>query len=216
MSRDFKNLLIFILFVVFFFPAFLSADELYDSPGFDPHRETFTSMPNEHIDTFTGGLILSFEDIRLPGNGGLDLVIQRVYNSKNTCNEWREWLGAWSCSSAEENTWLGYGWTLHFGKLFNSDNVNVPHVVEMPDGSRHTAYKSSTGSGNITKDYWVLNRILGVDVLTLTNGTKITYGQKGATHNDFPKHSTFNATKIEDVNGNAIQIHYKSSNSDEI
>jgi len=36
----------------------------------------------EHIDTFTGGVILSFVDGRLPGNGGLDLVIQKTYNSK--------------------------------------------------------------------------------------------------------------------------------------
>jgi len=71
---------------LFFFllsPTFLFAsDELYNAPRFDPNRETFSSMPNEHIDTFTGGLILSFEDISLPGNRGLDLVIQRTYNSK--------------------------------------------------------------------------------------------------------------------------------------
>ena len=72
-------------------------DELYDAPGFDPHRDTISSFPNEHIDPFTGGLILTFEDIRLPGNGGLDPVIQRTFNSKNTCNAWTGTPGAYSC-----------------------------------------------------------------------------------------------------------------------
>jgi len=74
------SLLAFLLFPCLLFAATFSPDELYDAPGFDPNRETFSSMPNEHIDTFTGGLILTFEDIRLPGNGGLDLVIQRIGN----------------------------------------------------------------------------------------------------------------------------------------
>lgn len=88
-------------------------DELYNAPGFNPYRETFSSMANEHIDTFTGGLILTFEDLRLPGNGGFDLVIQRTYNSKNICNHW-EYTPQGYCSADEDNSWLGYGWTLNF------------------------------------------------------------------------------------------------------
>jgi Domain of unknown function (DUF6531) len=108
MIRKFNTLLVTLLFSTFLFQTFLFAsDELYDAPGLDSNRETFSSMPNENIDTFTGGLILSFEDIRLPGNGGLDLVIQRTYNSKNTCNGWTQYLGNWSCTIMEENTWLG-------------------------------------------------------------------------------------------------------------
>lgn len=216
MIRKFNKLLVILLFTTFLFPIFLFAsDELYDAPGFDPHRETFSSMPNEHIDTFTGGLILTFEDIRLPGNGGLDLVIQRTYNSKNTCNGWTYW-GGWGCTSYDENTWLGYGWTLHFGKLFKSTNVNNPHVVEMPDGSRHTAYNDLNHSKDGTKDYWILDTNATIRVLTLTNGTKIFYGQSGPSHPDFTTHTVHYATKIKDVNGNEINIYYKSYGSNEI
>ena len=145
---------LFLLFFLTLLPSFLFAsDEIYDAPGLDPHRETLSSIPNEHIDPFTGGLTLTFEDIRLPGNGGLDLVIQRTFNSKNTCNEWLNWLNQWSCHIPGENTWLGYGWTLHFGRLFKSNSANVSHVVEMPDGSRHAGYNKLSASGWITKDY---------------------------------------------------------------
>lgn len=97
--------LLIVFFILIISPvSLLGFDELYNAPGFNPYRETFSSMANEHIDTFTGGLILTFEDLRLPGNGGLDLVIQRTFNSKNTCNEYTGWLGKWSCSRDDENT----------------------------------------------------------------------------------------------------------------
>jgi YD repeat-containing protein len=213
------NRLLRILIITFFLclllsPSLLLAyDDLYDAPGIDPHRETLSSIPEEHIDLFTGGLTLSHVDFRLPGNGGLDLVIQRTFNSKNVCNGWTCVGSTCNCEKGE-NTWLGYGWTLHFGRLFKSYNVNIPHVVEMPDGSRHAAYTKS-GSTYITKDYWLLD--LGASyVLTLTTGTKIYYGQAGPSLPNWPQHSVYYATKIEDTNGNTINIYYKSSGSSEI
>lgn len=38
-------------------------------------------MPWEHVDPFTGNVILRFTDVVLPGNAGFDLVVQRTYNS---------------------------------------------------------------------------------------------------------------------------------------
>jgi hypothetical protein len=78
----------------------------------------------------------------------------------------------------------------------------------MPDGSRHTAYLKS-GSSFITKDYSLLD-LNSVYVLTLTNGTKIYYGQSGPSLPNYPQHSVYYATKIQDVNGNTINIYYKS------
>ncbi|OGP72780.1 MAG: hypothetical protein A2V86_08735 [Deltaproteobacteria bacterium RBG_16_49_23] len=192
--------------------------EVYDAPGLHPYRETLSSIPNEHIDPFMGGLTLTFEDIRLPGNGGLDLVIQRTFNSKNVCNVWAKFgTNPWYCQSPDENTWLGYGWTLHFGKLFKSNNINVPHVIEMPDSSRFPAYNSlSNPSKYITKEYWILDTNTTPYVLTLTNGMKIHYGQSGPPHPDYPNHFANYATLIQDVHGNQISIYYKSFGSSEI
>ena len=59
MKRIANSILIISLFVFILRSTFLFGwDELYDAPGFDPNRETFSSMPNEHIETFMGGLIL--------------------------------------------------------------------------------------------------------------------------------------------------------------
>ena len=198
--------------ILFFFLSSASLyayDEIYDAAGIDPNRETYSTMPNENIDTFTGGLTLSHVDIRLPGNGGLDLVIQRTFNSKDACYEWTCVGASCYCSSEGEyiNAWLGTGWTLHFGRLFKSYNVNIHHFIEMPDGSRHTAYTKS-GSTYITKDYWLLD--LGTSyVLTLTNGTKIYYGQIGTSNPHYPQHSVYYANKIQDASGNEINIYYK-------
>lgn len=201
------GIMIFVLSPSLLF-AFLN-DDLYDAPGIDPHRETLSSIPEEHIDTFTGGLTINHVDFTLPGNGGLDLVIQRTFNSKNVCKGWT-CVGATCACEKGENTWLGYGWTLHFGKLYQSTNSNIPHFIEMPDGSMHAAYTKLFPT-SITKDYWLFDD--NNNVLTLTNGTKIYYGQAGGS-SKVPNHFLFNATKIQDVNGNEINIHYKASGSD--
>src|SRR5688572_3563406 len=53
-----------------------------DVPGIQDHRDYFSAMPFEHIDTFTGSLVLTFTDLVLPGNGGRELRFQRTFNSK--------------------------------------------------------------------------------------------------------------------------------------
>jgi YD repeat-containing protein len=213
MIRAPRPILVVLYSILLSSPTILFAsDELYDAPGLDPHRETLSSIPNEHIDPFTGGVILSFEDFRLPGNGGLDLVIQRTFNSKSTCNQWTN-LNGWYCSKNDDNTWLGFGWTLHFGRLYKSNNANVPHIVELPDGSRHAAYHNISGSGYITKDYWLVNVDANPPVVTLTNGTQIYYGQGGPPHPDYSNSFAYLATQIRDANGNTIDIHYAATGS---
>lgn len=83
----------------------------------------------------------------------------------------------------------------------------------MPDGSRHAAYKKINTSYFITKDYWLLDIVLIPPVLMLTNGTKIYYGQIGPPHPDYPAYIAYYATKIQDVNGNEINIYYQSAGS---
>jgi hypothetical protein len=147
MASKINCILLFI--VLLLFPALLFAftnDDLYDAPGVDPHRETLSSIPEERIDPFTGGLTLSHVDARLPGNGGLDFIIQRSFSSKSMCDEWVQFGGPWSCNIEGERTWAGFGWKIHFGRLFiSSSPAQGPHFVEMPDGSR-----TKKGSGLAT------------------------------------------------------------------
>jgi hypothetical protein len=55
---------------------------VFDATGFQQNRDYFSQLPFEHIDTLTGGLVLTFTDLMLPGNAGRELRIQRAYNSK--------------------------------------------------------------------------------------------------------------------------------------
>jgi Domain of unknown function (DUF6531) len=57
---------------------------ILDVAGFQQNRDYFSEAPFEHIDTLSGGLILTFTDLVLPGNAGRDLRFQRTYNSKST------------------------------------------------------------------------------------------------------------------------------------
>lgn len=107
----------------------------YQEPGFAPNRDYVNQSPNEHIDPFTGKLQLHYTDLHIPGNGGLDINIQRSYNSQNEL--------------LTEPSAVGVGWTMHYGRVLrrstiaicttNTDATKAP-VLELPDGSRQILY----------------------------------------------------------------------------
>ncbi len=210
MTKFLRAAITVFLFGLLISPSLLFAyDVLLDAPGFDPNRETYSTIPEEHIDPFTGGLTVSQVDWKLPGNGGLDLIIQRSYNSKTSCNL-RVQSGVYYCDSWGERTPLGYGWNIHFGRLFVPISVYKRPIVEMPDGSRHqgSSINYSTSSF-ITKDYWLLD-LGSTYVLTKTDGTKIYFGQPSPHTNPiYTDYALYLATKIEDANGNTINIYYQ-------
>jgi YD repeat-containing protein len=57
-------------------------DDVFNAPGLQQGHGSLSEFPFEHIDTFTGSVILTFTDLALPGNAGHDLVWQRTYNTK--------------------------------------------------------------------------------------------------------------------------------------
>lgn len=199
------------LLLTFLLPSFVFADgddPLYDAAGLNPYREALSNTDFEHIDPFTGGLVLNFEDMRLPGNGGLDLVVQRSYNSKNTCRNWVD-SGTISCYGLQEiDSWVGTGWSLHMGKLMYPKYSDNP-IIEMPDGSQHEAFQDLNGpSGSyITRDYWKLTFINNTWTATFTDGKKMYFGNIDRS-SDNPQYDEYYATKIEDTTGNNISIEY--------
>lgn len=127
------------LFLLLLFVAFLKSSNLlpmgenYDETGFRSNKTYIQYSPQEYINPFSGDLILSHTDIVLPGNSGLDLRIQRTYNSKlfldpDTSEILRIRKGD-----------MGIGWTFHFGRVVEEPySIYGPQCyLEMPEGSNH-------------------------------------------------------------------------------
>lgn len=205
------------LMIAFLLPSFVLADgndPFYDAGGLNPYREPLGATDFEHIDPYTGGLTLNFVDMSLPGNNGLDLVLQRFYNSKDACRDWTE-LCEPSCNincNSIADSWVGVGWSLHMGKLMIPISSGNP-FIEMPDGSMHGAYHAS-GSEYITREYWklVFDNSISTWTLTLTDGRKMYFGNIDSTSGN-SQYYEYYATKIEDTAGNNIIIEYYNTGS---
>src|SRR5207253_3067251 len=85
----------------------------YSQPSpFSAHAAD-SRFPFEQVDLFTGGLSLSYEELRFPGNAGHDLVIPRWYSSKVKLTD-----PASGYKTGVEASSYGYGWQMHLGRLY--------------------------------------------------------------------------------------------------
>lgn len=138
--------------------------DFYAEPGAHPFRSPLQDSPNETIDPFSGALRLSHVDLVVPGNGGLDIRIQRTYNSNNVYLSRKSFRTfAPYLTELLPRTTTGLGWTLHFGRVLKSEDTSRPFnicdtnstspnddtldnpVLELPDGSMHTLFVNATG-----------------------------------------------------------------------
>ncbi|ABA87391.2 RHS repeat protein [Syntrophotalea carbinolica DSM 2380] len=111
----------------------------------------------EEVDPFSGNLKIVQTDLDLPQNGGLELKIQRTYDSaiwsrRDTCYP--------GIVAINRMSPVGIGWTMHMGIVRNPWG-NDP-VLELPDGSRHAFYRDindPTYTKKISKDFWVYKRV---------------------------------------------------------
>ena len=130
--------------------------DYYAEPGLNPFKETVNQDFHEHIDPFSGTLQLKYTDLIVPGNGGMDIRIHRVYTS---LQEWE--LGVRRAT--------GVGWTMHFGRIVvpqghvdkicnqSSWSVSVRDnpSLELPDGGRGLLVLSTEGTNTlVTKSNW--------------------------------------------------------------
>jgi YD repeat-containing protein len=192
-------------------PAYADgADEpipsFYQEPGLSPGRDYVNQHASEHIDPFTGKVQWHFTDLFIPGNGGMDLAIQRSYSSLD--------------DKFPEASPAGYGWTMHFGRVlrkFSDGSVctlgrTAPHnpVLEMPHGGRQILYEALDGMSFITTNFWKAE-CNGEGYLSVTSpeGTRYDMNTPGIQTGD-PVHpvNTFYVSKITDRNGNWMSLQY--------
>lgn len=167
--KNIKSIIVVIvsLFLVtgFVFPINASTDPPRDpfySAGVELDDGPAVNVPFERVDPFSGNLSIVQTDIKLPGNGGLDLEIMRFYDS----SIWsRRDVSLPAITAWNEKSPVGIGWSMHMGIVRNpfgkgsgivtnykSDNP----VLELPDGSRKIFYRDKNDiSRFITSDHWV-------------------------------------------------------------
>ncbi|MCK4251755.1 hypothetical protein KAX97_09915 [candidate division WOR-3 bacterium] len=189
-------------------------DPFYDFRGFNPTRGSYSYEPEEHLDPFTGNFTLIYTDIHLPGNGGLDLTIMRVYNS----DIYRDWEQPQIVPVPD--SWVGFGWSMHMGRLVfpNLPNLDGAYLI-MPDGSNHTFYQNINNPEHyISKDYWIMKLTrTGFEVL-FTDGVKWTFD--GNIIGSFPEVggpvTYYPTVQISDPSGaNTIEISYINTGTNE-
>lgn len=192
---------------LFFVPLPTFADEIvpdyYAETGTDSRYEYASNHPTEYIDPFSGTLHLDVEDIRIPGRGGMDIVIRRTYSN------YQDQVPTGSLPKSL----YGVGWNITFGRIF-SDDLNVCNtnqgrrpVLKQIDGKRTTLQIDSENNFDfITANLWGANCIA-------TSGGMEVYSPEGMKYTMDLAHYVnggyvWYTTKIEDSNGNVLDISY--------
>ena len=156
-------------------------------------RVTPTAAFQESFEPYSGQLTINMVDVRLPGKGGLDLVVQRYYKSSiwNRTDDPGGFDFIYHAAGMDTGDALGgNGWQLHMGKIRNPAGLGSPGgqngclspdnpVVVMADGSEHVLYQHPTlfteadGWVRITRDRWLFRYDADrrTFFLTLTDGT---------------------------------------------
>ncbi|MGH8509184.1 MAG: DUF6531 domain-containing protein, partial [Gammaproteobacteria bacterium] len=182
--------------------------DYYAEPGLNPFKETLNQSFHEHIDPFSGSLQHQYTDIHLPGNGGLDIKVQRVYTS---LQEQRPPRGV-----------TGVGWTMHFGRIVTADahkdklcnqygwavsTADNPSI-EFPDGGRELLVLDALHGNYLISKRGFRARCVteGLEV-TSPEGTVYTMNQFAYTNNE----PSWHTTAIRDRHGNSLEVQYKWS-----
>jgi hypothetical protein len=112
----------------------------YGAPGFRPERGYFTQAPFERVDMVNGDLLLSFTDLSLPGNAGMDLNIVRTFDQQR---------GGWHMGVAGVPLWI----TDPDGAVFDPETGQWTYpTLVTADGVAHTALPE--GGDYVTDVFW--------------------------------------------------------------
>ncbi|MCG8487333.1 MAG: HYR domain-containing protein, partial [Chromatiales bacterium] len=183
--------------------------DYYSEPGLNPFKEEMLDL-NEAIDPFSGTLQQKYVDLHIPGNGGLDISVNRVYTSRQD----NAVLGT--------KSYTGLGWTMHFGRIvvptahrnkICSQQIWSVHTqdnpsIEFPDGGREMLVLSDfhTDETLITKTNWK------ADCQDVTQGMRVTAPDGKKYYMDVAEYTqgeySWYTSRIEDREGNWINISY--------
>jgi RHS repeat-associated protein len=175
---------------------------IFDRTGIMPGHGSYSSLPEESVDLFTGNVTLRYLDYRLPGPNGLDVEIWRVYNSKILQDQ----SGS---VKADHKSWVGIGWTMHMGRVHNYDTTTPS--IEFPDGRWETTYPDRyypiQQKKNITRDFLRYDR--ATYKLYFQNGVVWSFGvTRTIPRADGSSESVRLVSLIQNSYGHSISIQY--------
>ncbi|MBU2706673.1 hypothetical protein KCM76_11825 [Zooshikella marina] len=185
-------------------------------------RTNINDNVNESIDPFTGILQRHYVDLEMPGNGGLDIKVHRVYTKKQ------------SEDLIEDNmlgrTSVGLGWDIHFGRILtnaflnhsnspSSCRKNYVHfgynpVLQTPEGGRSVLLNSNSSEyAYKTKGQWIAKCLPSNH--SRKDGGLIVYSPDGLEYlfdiyGRLPGgKNVYYVSKISDTKGNFLTLNYK-------
>ncbi|MGH1543071.1 MAG: RHS repeat domain-containing protein, partial [Arenicella sp.] len=193
-------------------------------PGFfhefsaNQNRAAVADAPNEMIDPFSGVLNLVHTDLMVPGNGGLDIAVNRVYSSNGVYR--------WGLKDVAGDGSLGRGWEMHMGRIRAPLNCGASPsqtsgnpVLEMSDGSQKQLLLNNVGltdADYLTKDHWAVycynqSSLDSAYTVISPSGVKYTMDYLSNSYVTGDRQRLRLVTKIEDQNGNTLTIQYRAS-----
>ncbi|WP_250655939.1 hypothetical protein [Alkalimarinus coralli] len=205
--------------------------DFYKEPGVSATRN-YAGTDTEVIDPFSGSLQLIYNDIGITGNGEAGASVVRVYSPFNAVK------GFGVGYQLRGRTVTGVGWDIHFGRVWQFDQFsgencqsNMVHVgknpvLELPSGSRQVFANAPSGAAYdlISKDRWIASCTItrrtengtiynesGL-LVTAPNGTRYTIDRLSRVHESLNESSALHVTRIEDRNGNWVEINYQPRN----
>jgi YD repeat-containing protein len=205
--------------------------DYYAEPGLNPFATASGQDVTENIDPFSGNLNLRYVDLMIPGNGGLDITVLRSYNLPQEAPGYVNPFGyGWTIHFGRILTPASSVADLCGGpQVWGSGDTNNNPSIEMPDGGRELLVQSSAlGEGYfITKTNWLAQCVdfQGGDhtqgmLVTAPNGTKYHMTKHAFMQGTVPAGEenpitadSWYTTKIEDLDGNYIDITYDTLTS---
>lgn len=153
---------------------------------------------NEQIDPYTGGMILVYRDVHIPGNGGLDITVDRVYstnaigfgtNGVRDDPSQYDWAYKWSG--------LGLGWSINVAPViivvpqygdftaahdklcgggggWGTAPIGPTYLLEHTDGTTEDFIPTAAGIAR-TKNEWRLTCEGPEDTYVLRSPSGVTY-----------------------------------------
>ena len=187
--------------------------------GVEPNKVYASAAPSEVVDPFTGVLNLKQTDLALKGRAGLDLEIARHYSSR-IWGRANPTLTSGGLIAAKEHGPLGWGWTMHLGRLRNPRGIGSPGTCtpdnptfEAPDGASTPFYADGAG-GFVSTTRWKLLPDCGGERACVITDQGLVYElawSDGYCYDgscDASSSAILPVSAIRDVHGNTITVNY--------